>query len=325
MDRAGRGPSSAGRVAALFAVAGVVAFFWAWNADAFKNFDSCASLKLFCVRDVTCEVRDDDERRVSPEDVERAKASLIGKGVFSTDLLPRAQAAFESLAWVKKAELAKEQSFTGVNSVRVTLYAHKPRFKWGDGFLLDADGEAYPQPAPAGALAHLMGPEGDRQELMGVHAQLREVAQTRDLAVTALLKTYADDWELTLRPLRGGDGVPGAVARGREDGAILVRFGRSDPVASLALLMRVWDSDIRPIAESVDYIDMRYRNGFALKTLSPEDLQRRAAGLLEPNESKLLNFYRRQRDWNQRLTRPLARAEAEEAQGAAPLAAPQDR
>lgn len=179
------------------------------------------------------------------------RASVIGrlKGNFFTVDLDVARQAFEQMPWVRRASVRR----VWPNALAVTLEEYKPLGTWGSDQLVSVDGELFT--ANQGELDEDLpafdGPDGTAQEV---------VARYRDFTKW-FAPLGATPEEVTLSPryawtVKLSNGTQIELGRERNQGTLFDRSQRLT-VAWSALTQR-WGKDI-------EYADLRYPNGFAIR------------------------------------------------------------
>jgi cell division protein FtsQ len=185
--------------------------------------------------------------RTTRADIEAALSGRIGGNFFALDP-DEVRAALERLPWVRRASVRR----VWPDRLEVTLEERVALARWGGHALIDVHGERF---AAAGSapLPLFLGPEGRERELAARYAQFSEVLAPLGTKLERLVLTPRLAWQLTLdnglRIMLGRD-VDGAQAR-------------------LARFVAAYPATLGRIARPHDYVDLRYPNGFALRTQEP--------------------------------------------------------
>lgn len=190
---------------------------------------------------------------VSSAQLEQVVRTTI-KGGFLTVNLAEAQHAFEQLPWVRRASLRRQWP----DRLVLTLEGQRAVAQWtpldGEMRLVNDLGEVFAIDAPIRvALPVFAGPEGTSAEMLVRYgefaAHLAEVHQ--DLVGVKLSSREA--WQLTL------------------DDGVVIELGREQAKASLAERVTRFVTYYPRVKNelqaerSVEVVDMRYPNGFAMK------------------------------------------------------------
>ena len=182
-------------------------------------------------------------QRVSPIQIEALVEPFAHAGFVDVDLgaMRRELAA---LPWVASAEVRRR--WPGRLEVRVQEEA--PVACWGERGLLNAAGELFLPDAdhvPA-ELPRLLGPAGTEEQVTARYFRLQEQLERRGMAAVAVTLDERGAW--TFRTSTG----------------LQVRLGANSVDARMERFFFVLDSTISRFAGEVEYVDMRYPNGFAV-------------------------------------------------------------
>lgn len=182
-------------------------------------------------------------QRVSSLQVEEVVAPDLKRGFLSVDL-PELRAHVRRLDWVDEVNVGRAWPDTLI--VRVT--EHRAAARWGDTGLLNVRGELFTDHAqhPYPELPSLSGPPGSEQEVARRYLAARGRLAEADLALESLRMDERGAWTLVL----GG---------GQE-----IRLGRRDIDVRLARFFDVVAPALAGVLGRVDYVDLRYTNGFAV-------------------------------------------------------------
>lgn len=183
-------------------------------------------------------------QRVTPVDVERAvKGELHGAGLLSVDLAA-VRRAIHTLAWVDAVSVQRAWP----RGLDVLVTEQTAAARWGERGLLNTRGELFDSDerhVPS-ELAQLEGPDGKEaavaQRYLAASARLMQAG----LRLTAMRLDARGAWEFDL-----ANGVTVRLGRRQVD----ERFERFLSSALKLVTQR---------AEDIQYVDMRYTNGFAI-------------------------------------------------------------
>jgi cell division protein FtsQ len=183
-------------------------------------------------------------QRVQPLDVEKAvRGALRGDGMVAVDLA-RIARAVEAIPWVDRASVARSWP----SGLHVQVIEQRPVARWGEAGLVNTRGEVFVQDAqhiPA-ELPQLMGPPGFEAEMTARCLAAQQRLEQGGLRLTRMSLDERGAWDLTF-----DNGI--ALRLGRED--VDERFERFLVAAVRIVMAR---------AAEIEYVDMRYANGFAI-------------------------------------------------------------
>jgi cell division protein FtsQ len=183
-------------------------------------------------------------QRVSPVEVEQAvKARVRDMGLVSVDL-NAVQRAVEQLPWVDTATVERQWP----RALNIRVVEQVPAARWGANGLLNTRGELFISEARhiPPELPRLSGPHGSEGEVarryLAAQGQLTEAG----MRLTAVRLDARGSWEFDL------------------DNGITVRLGRRQVDERFTRFVEAGVGQITSHATDINYIDMRYTNGFAI-------------------------------------------------------------
>ena len=164
------------------------------------------------------------------------------KGNFFTLDLAVCRAAFEMLPWVRKANLRRQWP----DRIEVALEEHLPLARWGNAALVNTHGELFTA-AYDGKLPLFVGEPTSVKEIAIQYAYfLRSLAPIGQLPVEVQLSPRRA-WRLHLRS------------------GLVVELGRENIESRLERFIAVYDRTLGRLQRRLDYVDLRYRDGFAAR------------------------------------------------------------
>lgn len=181
--------------------------------------------------------------RVSADQLEAVLRKAMGKGFLTADL-DAIQKQIALLPWVATARVSRHWP----DSLDVSVTEEQPAARWGNDGLLNSQGRLFVRHSshiPA-ELPRLSGPEGTEAEVAARYVDVQEKLVERGLAVAALGLDQRGAWTLTL------------------SNGIGVRLGSHDVEARLTCFFEALDDVVTPVAADVQFVDMRYTNGFSV-------------------------------------------------------------
>jgi len=182
-------------------------------------------------------------QRVTNVQVHAAAAEALGDGFLSVDLA-RLRANVAALDWVDTVHVSRAWP----DVIRVRLTEHQAAASWGESGLLNVRGELFTTSArhEYAELPRLAGPEGSEREVARLYLAVREQLADAHLTLSTLRMDARGAVEIVLG---GGQSV---------------KLGRRDVDARLARFFAVVAPALRAELERIEYVDLRYTNGFAV-------------------------------------------------------------
>jgi cell division protein FtsQ len=164
-------------------------------------------------------------------------------GFFSTDVM-RIKGDVEALPWVHNVLVRR----IWPDSLDVTVIEQRAVARWSDKALVNAQGELFVPAKLAGneKLVLLKGPHGSSATMLNDYRRMQNDLQETGLQITRMTMNDRRAYEVAL------------------DNGITLALGRDQSVYRLQRFARIYISDLAATANMIDYIDMRYPNGFAV-------------------------------------------------------------
>jgi cell division protein FtsQ len=182
-------------------------------------------------------------QRVAAVEVEQAARGALTGGFVSADL-ERLREAVEALAWVDRARVQR----LWPDRVRVEVVEQQAAARWGEDGLLNTRGELFAtgvRHVPP-ELPRLDGPEGSESQVAQRYLAIQGRLVEQGLRVAALRLDARGAWELDL------------------SNGVTVRLGRRQVDERMERFVQVGAAVIAGQAAKIQYIDMRYSNGFSI-------------------------------------------------------------
>ncbi len=181
--------------------------------------------------------------RVNASQIEAEVLANIHGGFISLDL-DGLSMTIRRLPWVDQVRIKR----LWPNGLHIALVEQRPAARWGESGLLNVRGELFiddSRHVPAG-LPFLGGPPGTEGEVVDRFLAARSYLLPHGIDVVGLVRDQRGAWEMTL------------------NNGVVIRLGRRDVDQRIRryseLVLKVVSAD----PESVEYVDMRYSNGFAI-------------------------------------------------------------
>ena len=182
-------------------------------------------------------------QRVTALQIEEAISDDLEDGFVSADLA-RIQSSIVALEWIDKAMVARRWP----SRLRITVTEQVPAAIWAERGLLNTRGELFVTDArhiPA-ELPRLSGPENRSRDVAEMYLEVRDRLIPVGLDLRRVHLDPRGAWEMTLQ-----NGVE-------------VRLGRREVNARTDLFLDIVADIITARAAEIEYVDMRYSNGFTI-------------------------------------------------------------
>jgi cell division protein FtsQ len=182
-------------------------------------------------------------QRVSALQIEEAISGELENGFLSANL-SAIQEMIVALPWIDKANVVRRWPAT----IEISVTEQIPAASWGESGLLNTRGELFVTSArhvPA-ELPRLSGPEGHYALVATRYLGIREKLIPVGLDVRRVHVDARGAWEMTL-----ANGID-------------IRLGRRDVAERIQLFLDVAANLISRREQEIEFVDMRYNNGFTI-------------------------------------------------------------
>ncbi len=182
-------------------------------------------------------------QRASALQIEESISDELAAGFFGANLKVM-QKRIVALPWIDQANVVRRWP----GKLEISVTEQIPAAVWGESGLLNTHGDLFVtdvRHVPA-ELPRLSGPEGQFAMVAARYLQIREQLIPLGLGVRRVQVDARGAWQMTLQ-----NGVE-------------IRFGRRDVEARTQLFLDVAASIISSRESEIDFVDMRYSNGFTI-------------------------------------------------------------
>jgi cell division protein FtsQ len=188
----------------------------------------------------------DVPQRVAAADVLQVVRNEV-QGNFLTVDIERLRQSLEKLPWVRNVSIRREFP----HRLAVRLEEHQALARWNNAALLNQQGEVFAAKSEQ-VLPSFTGQDGSAAEVTQQYAQFSRQLAALDLQVTRLALSPRHAWQLRL------------------SNGMVLELGREDMQQRLARFVEVYPYSLATMQSKVKYVDLRYRNGFAVSGLSKQ-------------------------------------------------------
>jgi cell division protein FtsQ len=196
-------------------------------------------LSIFPLRDIRLT---GDVAHVTHEQVGAVVARELRGNFFTVDLA-QAREAFEKLPWVRKVNVRRQWP----DRLEVVVEEHRPLARWGSTALVSEQGEVF-EAAINTTLPVLQGPEGTAPEVVSHFQEFERALEPVGRRIVQITLSARRAWVLKL-----------------DDGTVL-ELGRDNLESRLAGFVAAYERTVARLPQPSTYIDLRYTNGFAVRS-----------------------------------------------------------
>ena len=212
-------------------------------------------LPIFPIRDVKV---DGQLSHVNREQIKLIVAKHLNGNFFTLDL-EKTRDAFEKLPWARNVSVRRRWP----DKLDVVIEEHQALARWGNIALVNTHGELF-QAATDAELPVFYGPGDGVIEVTKNYGNYSQILNKADIKIAQVTLSPRRAWEI------------------KTDKGLLIALGRVDMEARLNRFTGAYKSTLSQLNVKVDYADLRYPNGFAvrkpigLKAVAPKTLPAKA-------------------------------------------------
>lgn len=195
-------------------------------------------LPVFALSEVSVDSPLTHVTREQVEDVVRREL----RGNFLTVDLVATRAAFGRLPWVRNVSVRRHWPAR----LDIALEEHVPFARWGTAALVNTHGEVFTA-AYDGELPVFVGPDGAAREIAIQYLYFRRSLDAIGQEPVEVQVTARRAWQLKLKS------------------GLTIALGRENIEARLARFVGMHGRTIGRLGRRIDYVDLRYANGFAVR------------------------------------------------------------
>lgn len=181
---------------------------------------------------------------ISHNDIQKIVTPYVNKGFFSVDV-ERIKDQIKEFAWVSHASVTR----IWPDRVNISITEKHPVALWNENSLLSASGELFTPPTQTypTSLPQLSGPEGEQILMAQYYSKMNNVLLPLHFKIARLELTPSMAWSITLQ------------------NGMKLSIGHKDVLTRLTHFVKVYPKIVGGRVGEVEYIDLRYQNGLAVK------------------------------------------------------------
>ncbi|SCZ50413.1 cell division protein FtsQ/DivIB [Thiohalomonas denitrificans] len=182
---------------------------------------------------------------VDREELRQAVEPFVKAGFLGLDM-NGIRRSVEELAWVRQASVRRSWPA----ALAVSIEEQRAAAVWAPGGLINERGERFvpgEQGLADGELPVLSGPEGSEGKVMARFRGMKGKLAALGASITHLEMDARRAWRMQL------------------NSGLTLRLGRREIDDRLLRFVRTYDGAIAPHLETIEYVDLRYTNGFAVQ------------------------------------------------------------
>ncbi len=185
-------------------------------------------------------------QRVDAAEVLRVVRNEVQGNFFTVDI-ERLRQSLEKLPWVRGVSIRREFPYR----LAVQLEEHQALARWNNSALVNWQGEIFAAKSEQ-ALPSFTGQDGAAAEVAQHYAQFNRQLTALGLQVAQIALSPRHAWQLRL------------------SNGMVLELGREDMQQRLARFVEVYPDSLAAIQSQVKFVDLRYRNGFAVSGLTKQ-------------------------------------------------------
>jgi cell division protein FtsQ len=182
-------------------------------------------------------------RRIDPDGVLQVVRNVQGN--FFTVDIERLRKSLEKLPWVRSVSIRREFP----HRLEVQLEEHQALARWNNNALVNQHGEVFAARSEQ-VLPNFIGPDGTAAEMTQHYTEFNQQLAVLNLQAGQIALSPRHAWQLRL------------------SNGMVLELGREDLQQRLARFVAAYPYSLAAVQSKVKYVDLRYRNGFAVSGLT---------------------------------------------------------
>ena len=181
---------------------------------------------------------------IDHQEIQESLTPLVNQGFFAINVDDIRDRLLQ-MSWVSRVFVRRAWP----SEVEVIIKEKNPVASWNDEVLLSDSGELFSpeQETYPANLPRLVGPEGKQIIMLDSFLQINRLLSPLHVRISYLELSAYDSWKLTL------------------DNGIILQVGYKDILTRIEHFVKVYPNIVGTRASEIEYIDLRYSNGLAVR------------------------------------------------------------
>lgn len=188
-----------------------------------------------------------DLKEVNQQQLASKAQQNISGNFFKADMNQLKQAMADN-PWIEAVKVQR----LWPDTVNVFITERQAKAHWQDGGLVDSKGQVFTAKTDK-VLPNYAGPKQMMPKLVAFQDAVSPVLQQHQLDIKTLSVSERGAWTLEL------------------NNGVVLKLGRRDLNERLQRFLTYWQRDLQPLGQKLEYVDLRYHDGFAIKQSGLQD------------------------------------------------------
>lgn len=204
------------------------------------SFYQFREARLFPIR----EVKVFGVHHADPKEMQRLLIPLVNKSFFAIEL-GQIREQLLSSPWIADVSVRR----VWPDQIFINLSERAPLARWNNSGFLSSMGDIFTPPnnTDLPTLPQFIGPDGEQIHMLQYYTRMNSMLMPLHVKITRLELTPYLSWNITL------------------DSGMKVNAGYKDLLTRISHFVKVYPKIVGKRSDDVDYVDLRYPNGFAVR------------------------------------------------------------
>ena len=183
-------------------------------------------------------------KRVSPDDLRGISSKIYDEGFLQINLSDIKE-EIEQVNWVKSVSLERRWP----DQINILIEEEDIIGWWNKDSIINSKGNLFSldQQSLPGGLIEFYGPDGQQALVYEKYLLFAEELTTRGILIEKVTLDFKGSWIVTIRP------------------SIALRLGKENISERFDRFLMIWDESLLDNLAVIEYIDLRYTEGFSVK------------------------------------------------------------